>query len=75
MSWVCEQFLHLPFLLSDLDMFVSFVVIVIMLCPDMKYNTWMQSGSQYVCFPKKSICNFCVCDLISVRCSGCSSAW
>ena len=70
-----EQFLHFPDLFSLLDIFLP-LFLLLLFCPDINDDSLGFGFQQYVCFPKKSICNFNMSGLISVHCSsGCSSAW
>lgn len=64
-----EQFLHLPDLFSDFDIFHPFVNVCFVVS-GRKNNIVWGAISQYACFPKKSICNFSECTLISMALFG-----
>ncbi len=68
-SCVFEHFLHFPDLFSDFDIFHPFVNVCFVMS-GRKNNIVWGAISQYACFPKKSICNFTECTLISMALFG-----
>ena len=68
-SCVFEHFLHFPDLFSDFDIFHPFVNVCFVMS-GRKNNIVWGAISQYACFPKKSICNFIECTLISMALFG-----
>ena len=68
-SCVFEHFLHFPDLFSDFDIFDPFVNVCFVMS-GRKNNIVWGAISQYACFPKKSICNFTECTLISMALFG-----